>query len=220
METDRTLAELGQKAFEHHVAAKKAWQSSLKHARAAGRALLKAKFHIPRGEWSAWLENWSNGFGVSTRTARVYMQVVKKWNSPQMKLARSRGLSIDSVSSFLNVVTEATKSTMEVDFESERKLLLEQIRRAILDVLKPLSKTELAYFANELATTTSLYTVSPDSFFGRVYIEIQKGAMKQKSNAKNQLARQTRRGIVQPSLQKNRLADNKSTACVPKLASR
>lgn len=76
------LAKLATEINEHHRAAETALRSGLEHALEAGRLLMEAKGRCQHGTWGGWLEEHFEG---SERTARVYMQVAKRWPEIQAK---------------------------------------------------------------------------------------------------------------------------------------
>jgi hypothetical protein len=88
-------------ANEHHHYVCKHWQGLLQHAREAGEALNKARRYCSYGTWQKWLQDNFNG---SYETAQAYRKIASKWNDPHIKHARRRGVRIDSIKSFLDVL--------------------------------------------------------------------------------------------------------------------
>jgi len=86
------LATLATEINLHHRQAESAIQSGLEHAHEAGRLLIEAKSQCEHGQWGPWLEA---NFEGSKRTARAYMQVVKRWPEIEAKRQTSADLSID-----------------------------------------------------------------------------------------------------------------------------
>jgi len=92
--------ELTQQANHHYQQANEAWLGALGHARQCGEALLKIKETVEHGCWKQWVEDKFDG---TYATAKVYMQVARRWDEPCLVEARKNGIPINSIKSFLDV---------------------------------------------------------------------------------------------------------------------
>ena len=92
MKTDALiLPDLASKINTAHRLATEAMQAGLAHALEAGKLLVQAKTQVPFGTWTAWLAEHFDG---SDRTARLYMQIARRWPEIQAKRQRDAILSL------------------------------------------------------------------------------------------------------------------------------
>lgn len=95
--------ELMHTANYHHQAATAAWAGWLDHAHSAGKALLKAKATVEHG---CWQQTITDRFEGTYSNAKVYMRVARYWNDHRITAARDEGVAINSIKSFLDVITK------------------------------------------------------------------------------------------------------------------
>lgn len=95
-----SLATLAAAINAEHAAAERTARKAIGHAIAAGEKLLLAKAHVDHGQWLPWLS--ANCPALSARTARVYMQLARNWETLETKTADSANLSIDAALKLLN----------------------------------------------------------------------------------------------------------------------
>ena len=93
--------ELILQALAKHDQIDAAIRTTLELAREAGEALLKAKASCPHGRWTDLLYECFDG---SVESARVYMRIAKHWDDARIKRSRERGIKIDTIASFLDVL--------------------------------------------------------------------------------------------------------------------
>ena len=98
MTTAMALPDLADRINAAHRECAAAMNQGLQHALEAGRLLLEAKEQCTHGEWTPWLET---NFAGSTRTARAYMQVAKRWPELEAKRQTSAILTIDGALTLL-----------------------------------------------------------------------------------------------------------------------
>lgn len=70
------LPSLAAEIVREHEAAATAARSALGHARRAGELLVEARRQVGHGGWTTWVKD---NFPASARTARLYMQVARRW---------------------------------------------------------------------------------------------------------------------------------------------
>jgi hypothetical protein len=78
------LADLAQQIQAEHQAAVAALRTSAERAMAAGDLLIKAKGHVPHGQWAEWVER---NCKMSYRAARTYMQLAQDREAVESKMA-------------------------------------------------------------------------------------------------------------------------------------
>ena len=86
-----SLDALAARANEAHQSAMRSAREVAEHARAAGEALLAAKARVQHGEWGPWLRK---NVKFSERTARVYMEVARRWPEIQRNGSTAAVLSL------------------------------------------------------------------------------------------------------------------------------
>ena len=86
------MPELADRINEEHRQVVATVNKGIKHALEAGRLLIEAKAQCPHGTWGNWLDDHFDG---SNRSARVYIQVARKWPEIESKMADSANLGID-----------------------------------------------------------------------------------------------------------------------------
>jgi hypothetical protein len=86
-----SLADLAARINAEHVAAEKAYQSGVEHALQCGDLLLEAKALLPHGQWLPWLES---NCSVSSRSARLYMQLARNRQGLEAKSATVANLTM------------------------------------------------------------------------------------------------------------------------------
>lgn len=126
----KKLAELASQANESHAQVGTTFRDMLGHAKTAGEALNEAKRILGhRRKWSRWR---AANFTGSIRNARVYAQVARHWNHPDIKRARAAGLEPTSIQGFLNLLqgkpVEHKRTTVEI---SQRDLFRLELRAQI-----------------------------------------------------------------------------------------
>lgn len=100
------LTDLASKINQEHRACSEAVNKGLEHALSCGRLLTEAKQQVGHGEWQRWIDD-NCEFG--DRTARTYMQVVKRWPEIKAKRQTSADLSIDGAVKLLAEPRPANK---------------------------------------------------------------------------------------------------------------
>ncbi len=80
------LPQLAERANYHHEQCTAAATNALDHARAAGDTLIEMKRRSPHGSFAAILHQHFHG---APRTARLYMQVARRW--PEIEAQRQNG---------------------------------------------------------------------------------------------------------------------------------
>lgn len=86
-----SLADLAARINAAHEAAAAALKSSVTHAMQAGELLLEAKEKVDHGEWLPWLKA---NFPFSDRTARLYMQIYRRREDVEAKMATVADLTV------------------------------------------------------------------------------------------------------------------------------
>lgn len=83
-----------------------------------GNALNKARYYDlwKTTRWESWLKK---NFDGSPRTAYVYMRIAKKWDDPRIVEAKEKGITIDSIRRFFEVLANK-------DSEAERNAKAEK----------------------------------------------------------------------------------------------
>jgi Protein of unknown function (DUF3102) len=89
-----SLTDLAARINAAHDAAAAAIKSSVTHAIQAGDLLIEAKEQLGHGEWLPWLKA---NFAFSDRTARLYMQVARRREEVEAKLATVADLTLRDV---------------------------------------------------------------------------------------------------------------------------
>lgn len=84
-QSDIALPELADQANHHHELCVSSASDALDHAHTAGDALRQAKQQCTHGDFGPWVRS---NFHGSTRTARLYMQVSRRW--PEIESKRQR----------------------------------------------------------------------------------------------------------------------------------
>ena len=98
------IAQLTEKALEHHKKAQTAFRTTLLEARRCGKTLLELKELVDHGSWKEYLQR----HGIKYERARDYMKLAKEWNHPRLKDARKNGIEL-GIYGALAVVREAKK---------------------------------------------------------------------------------------------------------------
>jgi DUF3102 family protein len=86
-----SLTDLAARINAEHVAAEQAYQSGVEHALQCGDLLLEAKSLLPHGQWLPWLES---NCSVSSRSARLYMQLAGNRQALEAKSATVANLTM------------------------------------------------------------------------------------------------------------------------------
>ena len=128
------LATLAERINREHRAAEVALNTGLEHALEAGRLLIEAKAQVAHGEWLPWLERHFEG---APRTARVYVQLARRW--PQIKEAKRQrvaNLSVRSAVKLLASPTDGARATPQAEqrpFWSIREMNDRQVKRISIE---------------------------------------------------------------------------------------
>jgi hypothetical protein len=102
--TPAGLSELVKEIRKAHANVQRATRSVLESARLAGDGLLELKEQVPHGQWTALVEK---EFGFSLRTAQVYMQLARNWDTLDLAKAQSAALlSLRDAVAYLRPVRE------------------------------------------------------------------------------------------------------------------
>jgi Protein of unknown function (DUF3102) len=139
-----TLEELAFRANESHKLAVESVSKALKHAIAAGTALIAAKKKVTKDKWGGWGKWIDENFDGSQRTAQVYMQLAR--SNPQ------RSADSDSIAKALKVLgkptpsrkvntprhpAEAVKTRVQKIIESEDVSVIQDLIEWLDEVLGP-----------------------------------------------------------------------------------
>jgi hypothetical protein len=130
-------------ANKHYHEARRHWQGLAENARKCGQALIQARYFglWKRGDWKKWLRD---NFDGSYETAKVYIRIAKKWDDPRLQEARRQGVTLDSISSILEVLSGKRRPDGSLDVEpGGLDSLLSDIMKMFADAVGRLCKEEL-----------------------------------------------------------------------------
>jgi hypothetical protein len=116
------MAELAAMVRQEHGGVQTGWQGALEHVRNAGEWLIEAKWrkgHRKKwGDWKRWL---AKEYNISTRTMSQYMQIARHWDDARITKARTQGITIESISAFVQVLRGRKPKPKKTLTPSERE---------------------------------------------------------------------------------------------------
>jgi hypothetical protein len=155
---EKRLHKLARKANENHFLCRKAMNSSLRHAKEVGFALIAVQkklgrnlspqdqetFGKKRGRFGRWLVA---NFDGTDRLARYYMTVALHWFDKEVRIARVKGLEPDSMRGFLRLIGKHTDPPAAEP--TERDLLIADIIELTKEWLRFMEVSDLQIMYDE-----------------------------------------------------------------------
>lgn len=117
------IKKLLKEANEHLRNVARKYQDSLDYARQCGEVLIKAKASVKHGNWQTYLREYFHG---SRRTAQIYMQLAKNWDSNCQKEARVNRSLRNSIKAELQYQRDLKNNP-----QKKKKLLTEKQRKEV-----------------------------------------------------------------------------------------